>query len=554
MVSNVLLDVIKTDFNQKQNNFETTYTSKDTSNSFMKIFETANKSYNFNNNKMKEFSGYNQNEDPLKKFSADSNSNQNFFNKNEELTYSYENPSGHSYQANHSLNGSQNHSPVEHKGSGYNGNHTQSDRTGNNQHAQEIKTENASNIKTESQASGEGSKKAENNGEQNQKTDKASREQSQGNENNKAGNEKGRADDAKNSEVREKQGQQNVKAEQTKDTTGKLMLEKTGAEHKEVKNDTAAQPAKKEPVIDPKAEKPQQPAEKTDKAETANNANNIEIKEKGSKEKSADKEVIADKSKRNNASDENRTALPANSRQVEQKEDLKIENIKAVSNSELQKTVNDSMTKQQGQFSSGQESRANISQAASSEGGAQKIDAQKAAQFEKTLSSKQADSTQKSVLNQVKNASSQLNNGKSEVSINLRPDNLGKVNINLVSQKGELTAQITAENQQVKEMLAKGLDSLRQGLSEQGVNVNRVVVNVQDSSSTKNEADFEGADAFDQNSDSSETETEAENGENLSENQHEALEYESYDFEEEGEDSDKTGDKKPARVSVDYKV
>ncbi|NLF84400.1 MAG: flagellar hook-length control protein FliK, partial [Candidatus Gastranaerophilales bacterium] len=57
------------------------------------------------------------------------------------------------------------------------------------------------------------------------------------------------------------------------------------------------------------------------------------------------------------------------------------------------------------------------------------------------------------------------------------------VNIQLVSQNGQLAAQITTDSQQAKDALTKGIEALRQTLAEQGINVNRIVVNTQESSS-----------------------------------------------------------------------
>lgn len=51
-----LMNIIKTDIQPKKEDFNTKYCSKDTSNSFLKVFETANRSNNFNNQKMESFS------------------------------------------------------------------------------------------------------------------------------------------------------------------------------------------------------------------------------------------------------------------------------------------------------------------------------------------------------------------------------------------------------------------------------------------------------------------------------------------------------------------
>lgn len=85
------------------------------------------------------------------------------------------------------------------------------------------------------------------------------------------------------------------------------------------------------------------------------------------------------------------------------------------------------------------------------------------------------------ILSQV---NSKLNNFKDEdtskVTIVLRPENLGKVNLELVTTKEGLTAQMTTDNPHVKEILDKSLDNLKNSLSSQGVNVNSVSVKVEE--------------------------------------------------------------------------
>lgn len=72
-------------------------------------------------------------------------------------------------------------------------------------------------------------------------------------------------------------------------------------------------------------------------------------------------------------------------------------------------------------------------------------------------------------------------NGESKVTIILRPENLGKIELELVSTKEGLTAKMTTDNAQVKELLDKSLDNLRDTLGSQGVNVNNVTVKINES-------------------------------------------------------------------------
>lgn len=117
----------------------------------------------------------------------------------------------------------------------------------------------------------------------------------------------------------------------------------------------------------------------------------------------------------------------------------------------------------------------------------QKIDIQKTSQFDKILNTKQTQNIENNILNQIKDKiSSDITANKSQITIALRPDNLGKVNIDLISKDGVLTAQITAENNHVKDILTKGLEALRQNMAEQGINVGKLVVNVQEPNSSNN--------------------------------------------------------------------
>ena len=155
-----------------------------------------------------------------------------------------------------------------------------------------------------------------------------------------------------------------------------------------------------------------------------------------------------------------------------------------INNSSSKMTSDD---KNQNQKQNQQELKTNINQNQTTlpnEDNLQKIDLQKTSQFDKILNTKQTQTLENSVLNQLKDKISSDSAGKSQVNIILKPENLGKVNINLVSQNGVLTAQITAENHQVKDILNKGLEILRQNMAEQGLNVGKMIVNVQEPNSS----------------------------------------------------------------------
>lgn len=65
-----------------------------------------------------------------------------------------------------------------------------------------------------------------------------------------------------------------------------------------------------------------------------------------------------------------------------------------------------------------------------------------------------------------------------QMEIQLTPANLGRVHINLVSQNGVITAQITAENETVKNAIELQVVQLKERLEEQGVRIEAVEVTV----------------------------------------------------------------------------
>lgn len=96
------------------------------------------------------------------------------------------------------------------------------------------------------------------------------------------------------------------------------------------------------------------------------------------------------------------------------------------------------------------------------------------------------------ILSQINNKlNSFKDEGMTKVTIVLRPENLGKVNLELVNTKEGLTAQMTTDNPQVKEILDKSLNSLKDNLSSQGVSVNSVSVKVEETQKQSNSDMFE---------------------------------------------------------------
>ena len=117
-----------------------------------------------------------------------------------------------------------------------------------------------------------------------------------------------------------------------------------------------------------------------------------------------------------------------------------------------------------------------------------KLSLNKTADFSKVFGQKLSQEQQ--ILNQVKEGTlNQLNKESTSVNIILRPESLGKVNINIVSNNGTLSAQITAQSQQAADALSKNIDTLKQNLIDQGLKVSEVNVKVQESSSADAFAD-----------------------------------------------------------------
>lgn len=238
-------------------------------------------------------------------------------------------------------------------------------------------------------------------------------------------------------------------------------------------------------------------------------------------------------------------------------------------NNDSSKTNSDDKSQNQNQKQAQQELKPNINQTqtiSADENNLQKIDIQKTSQFDKILNTKQTQTLENSVLNQLKDKISTDAAGKSQVNIILKPENLGKVNINLVTQNGVLTAQITAENSQVKDILNKGLETLRQNMAEQGINVGKMVVNVQEpQSSNQNTHSDNNSKNFEQaNSNTSNMNHQSDKQNNSEYSSSASLDNELYEFDEEieNENEKETGESKilagQSSVNttgrVDYKV
>lgn len=66
----------------------------------------------------------------------------------------------------------------------------------------------------------------------------------------------------------------------------------------------------------------------------------------------------------------------------------------------------------------------------------------------------------------------------SELKIQLKPENLGKLLLKIALEKGEITAKFTAENNHIKEIIESNFSELKGSLQEKGINVQNLSVSV----------------------------------------------------------------------------
>lgn len=102
------------------------------------------------------------------------------------------------------------------------------------------------------------------------------------------------------------------------------------------------------------------------------------------------------------------------------------------------------------------------------------------------------------ILAQINNKMQAKNiNGQQKITLQLTPESLGKITIELSKGKDGLQAKMLTDNAQVRDMLEKNIDGLKSTLANQGVTVNNVSVKVASASETASEFDF-GRESFNQ--------------------------------------------------------
>jgi flagellar hook-length control protein FliK len=90
--------------------------------------------------------------------------------------------------------------------------------------------------------------------------------------------------------------------------------------------------------------------------------------------------------------------------------------------------------------------------------------------------------TAKDVFNQiVTGLKVEVSQGKQDIMLQLQPENLGKIAINISRENGIMTGQFVAESEAVKSLIEKNIPVLKQQLEAQGIDLREVKITVGDS-------------------------------------------------------------------------
>ena len=103
--------------------------------------------------------------------------------------------------------------------------------------------------------------------------------------------------------------------------------------------------------------------------------------------------------------------------------------------------------------------------------------ADKALQTASSATSRTFDLNKSDILNQIGTKMQDLpETGQSKVTIILKPEHLGRIQLEILNTGDGITARMLTENQQVKELLDKNMETLKSQLGAQWVNVNNIKV------------------------------------------------------------------------------
>lgn len=90
--------------------------------------------------------------------------------------------------------------------------------------------------------------------------------------------------------------------------------------------------------------------------------------------------------------------------------------------------------------------------------------------------------TAKDVFNQiVTGLKVEITQGKQDIMLQLQPEHLGKIGINISKENGVMTGQFMAESEAVKNLIERNVPILRQQLEEQGIELRDIKITVGDS-------------------------------------------------------------------------
>ena len=103
--------------------------------------------------------------------------------------------------------------------------------------------------------------------------------------------------------------------------------------------------------------------------------------------------------------------------------------------------------------------------------------------FQEQLTSK-LDSSQ--VLSQITNKITQNTDGSQKLTLVLRPNDLGRLSIELNNNEQGLSTNILAQNEDVRNYIEKNINALRQQLSDAGINVNNIQIKTMGQENTTN--------------------------------------------------------------------
>jgi len=79
-----------------------------------------------------------------------------------------------------------------------------------------------------------------------------------------------------------------------------------------------------------------------------------------------------------------------------------------------------------------------------------------------------------------------------QIKVTLKPEYLGDISLKIASQDGVITAQFTAQNQRVKEIIEANFNQLKDTLNEQGIEVSQISVNIgNEESGNSEQSNFE---------------------------------------------------------------